>query len=168
MEEFSLESLLCFIELSQYKNLLSSENVNKLNLPKEIPKSSIIYEYFERNQAKNDIVKDNMFIRKLKEISFEFYVKYIKSNSEFEINISYFMRMKYIEIMDNHDQWINYVPSDLESKNNMELFMNNLFDPIIEEMYSLMHGALNRFIFDNDEIVQFLHQKDINVAIGSV
>ena len=58
------------------------------------------------------------------------------------------MRLEYIEKMNNHSKWISY----LSTKEDI----NNLFDPVIEEMYSLMHGALQRFILNNDEIVEYL------------
>ena len=65
MEEFSLEILLCYIELRQFQDLLDDDQ-NRCqkfgDLPKDMPYSSIIDTYIDR-ENRNNIDKD-MFVRK--------------------------------------------------------------------------------------------------------
>eukprot|EP01084_Bolivina_argentea_P044526 81932_1 len=134
--EFSSESILCFIELVQFKeyivqyiqnkNVIDNESYDKyLNcLYNEIPKSNIVSE-------NNNIMYINEMDR-IKNISHLLFEKYIQYDSEFEINIAAKLRIKYITL--NEQNW------------NVELKdLPILFDPVLKEVFGFMRDSFARY-----------------------
>eukprot|EP01084_Bolivina_argentea_P142893 250999_1 len=102
-KEYSMECLLAFLEISQYQqyvikqNILNDKSVDftnykNIDFPSNIPLSSII-------ECNNDNDKDAIHDLKIK--AHKIYCKYIKTNCEFEINISYTQREMFTNIFDN-------------------------------------------------------------------
>ena len=153
--EFSLECLLSTIEFIEYQKLIYNlinlseanhddiedikghkfnGNDNKLwcniiKLPEHIPKSAIVY-----GDARGNNRVENCKIK-----AWALYTKYICVNSDFEINIPGEMRSRYKRLMKNYHEWIN---------ENQQYDLNKLlllFDPLIEQMMSLMTDSFRRF-----------------------
>ena len=136
--EYCLECVLSVIEFVQFKQKIyenldeeqkekcNTENMEKMDiLPQSCPQSDIV---FGRNG-------DNF-----KLISRDLFVKYIEIGSEWEINISYSARNKYIHLMDDEDIWLN----EMNEYNDL-MILYELFDECIMEMISLMKSAFSRF-----------------------
>ena len=164
--EFSLECILSFIEMMQFKQYFNQiyfgnnqeftfldEKQIKFEFGEEFEgKSSIVYETFhfklneengsdETNVSERtdgiEIEKDLM-IKNFKLISYLLYKKYINERSEMEVNISSTLRSQYNELMKDKDEWIN----------NIEILPNDLltiFDDVCCEMFTLMEHSFGRF-----------------------
>eukprot|EP01084_Bolivina_argentea_P194521 333762_1 len=154
--EFSLECLLSTIEFIEYQKLiLSIININDesnheqiqdikgnkynknrqlwcdiIKLPETLPKSKIVY-----GDARGDTRLANCKIK-----AWAIYTKYIQQGSDFEINIPGDMRSKYKRLMGNYNEWIN------KSNDVYDIYsLLLLFDPLIEQMVSLMADCFRRF-----------------------
>ncbi len=85
--------------------------------------------------------REDEYVEKLalmKEVAHRLYLKYVAEGSEFEINISYFVRSHFVQMMQDHDQWIltTMSPADLL----------NLFQDIKLEMLMLLDYSYQRFV----------------------
>ena len=124
--EYCAECLLSIVEFIQFKQRVVRDNdddgvefeENKLKLFGSITKSVIVY---------ND---DDDY----KEIVNKLYGKYIKIGSEWEINIDYTNRNRYMNLIENNT--INY--EDIE-------MVYTLFDACIDNMVGLIIPAFTRF-----------------------
>ena len=156
--EHCLECVLSVIEFIQFKQKIYHkikedevykddkhvQNMEWLNiLPDTCPQSDIVYG--------NDNFK--LSARNL-------YVKYIRNESEWEINISATSRKKYILLMENGDKWLN----ELDEYDDL-LKLYELFDLCIIEMIFLMKSAFSRF--KNDDKFLLLQKKNVKVTTPS-
>eukprot|EP01084_Bolivina_argentea_P286530 491537_1 len=144
--EYSIECLLCYIELSQFVQwLVQHENkLKKLNRKNSV---DIMMNEFANCENQNEEVmlvqfkdfvprsqiidqdisnKDDINLVIAKQKAYYLYVKYICEGSLYEVNISYFLRARFMNIMDDYDLWIN---SDTVGNNNVN--NNNDIDDII-------------------------------------
>lgn len=137
-------------------NSLYNDGITKYyDLPNDIVKSDIVYPGFYKAltiKAKcikkdtiQDYIKENMINdkeerkKRYKEMAFEIFDKYIRTGSEYEINVSYTVRMKYMSLMGSNDIWMNGMKDFDES----ELF--RLFEDCYDEMLRLMSQSFTRF-----------------------
>eukprot|EP01084_Bolivina_argentea_P029915 55505_1 len=138
-KEFSMECMLSFIEMVQFKwYVMQKMDISKdknatyaesmLNFSPNTPTSIII--------ETNDDNKDMLWNAKFK--AYKLYIKYIQPGTEFEINISGVHRQVYINNFDVKSKWMNN--NDITEE---DLFA--LFDILIGEMEQLLHLSLTRF-----------------------
>ena len=145
--EFSLECLLSFIEMIQFKQYFDqiyNGNVNdeiivedlkvKFDFGKEQLRSSIVFETVSVKFENNDTEK----LRSFKVIAHELYRKYINPGCELEVNISGISRSEYETLMHDKQEWVHNV--DISSDD-----LYALFDDICLEMYQLMDQSFERF-----------------------
>ena len=161
--EFSLECLTSYIEFIQYKQLVMKTFNMHSNSQKNTPNSEITHVLSNLTEhilhptfcddipislLINNIKKEYkiMNIKSLKILAYNLYLKYIKLESEYEINISYLKRNYYITLMDNKTLWFNN-----DTINEDSLF--TLFDDIILIMYDLMDGSFSRFIYNTNDLL---------------
>ena len=139
--EFTIESLLSYIELSQYKTLFYEYIYSKINPNSErkwkpfeinlttleyIPKSNIVYNTFKLDDTKQDKIKY------FKQIASLLHKKYIEYGSKYEINISSRLKIHY-----NHLFKTNYnITTD-------DMYI--LFDKSSHEMYKFLDESALRF-----------------------
>lgn len=74
-----------------------------------------------------------------KKIARKLYLRYIRTGSEFEINLRYSDRKKYKELMESETDWLKETVYD----SNTKLF--ELFDGCISEMCTLLIAAFMRY-----------------------
>merc|ERR1719384_1057879 len=74
-----------------------------------------------------------------KKIARRLYEKYIRTGSEFEINLRYADRKMYQKLMENETAWLKETAFD----SNIKLF--ELFDVCISEMCTLLVAAFARY-----------------------
>eukprot|EP00485_Elphidium_margaritaceum_P016241 CAMPEP_0202734546 /NCGR_PEP_ID=MMETSP1385-20130828/188738_1 /ASSEMBLY_ACC=CAM_ASM_000861 /TAXON_ID=933848 /ORGANISM="Elphidium margaritaceum" /LENGTH=343 /DNA_ID=CAMNT_0049400913 /DNA_START=442 /DNA_END=1471 /DNA_ORIENTATION=+ len=136
LTEFCLETALCIIEFTQYQQLMkelfsvNDDDVNEyevhklkvLNLPEIIPRSIIVYDP-EKDDGHYDIA----------DIAKKLLLKYIKVDSPFEINISYKLKKKLINDLEN-----------IEGLNQKQLI--HIFDECIHSLLLLLNDSLKRFM----------------------
>ena len=133
--EFSFEAGLCFIELIQFKKSLikfikkkSKSKTQSFDtryidvLYDAVPKSSIVFAKGSKLQG----------IAKYKQMAHALVDKYIRPEAEFEINISYAMRMEYTQMAETDWQM---EPIELV----------DVFEKITFEMVSFMKQSFTRF-----------------------
>lgn len=82
-----------------------------------------------------------------KKMARDLYIKYIRTESEFEINLRYGDRKRYSKLMENATSWLKERKHD----SNMKLF--ELFDVCITEMCGLLIAAFSRYKQSNEYIV---------------
>ena len=170
--EFSIENLLCLVELSQfqmfiYQYLLNKGKINineyredldlfanRVLWPQNVPKSSIVYGENEKDDEL-DYEDDMQFYYICKRKAKLLFEKYINTSSEYEVNLSYTVRNKLISLMKNESLWMlnnnkhrRTQKSKIEPMNLNDLL--HLFDTVIAEVFSLMQDAFNRFKNTND------------------
>merc|ERR1712130_172914 len=87
-----------------------------------VPKSSIVFAH------RSNIDE----IEKFKSIAHELYDKYIKINAEFEVNISYSLRLEYVKL--NKNEW------EMEP---MELMQ--VFEKVMMESIAFMRQSFDRY-----------------------
>eukprot|EP01084_Bolivina_argentea_P219499 372265_1 len=133
IREFSMECLLAFVEFRQYKihalqvfNIEDPATTMCVTFPKSVPQSDIVY-----NDDTN-VDKDSFKIK-----CYKLFLKYIESNAEFEINISWQHRVALTQLMGDYDRWMSM------NVTVMELYQ--MFDDPMREMYRLMNHARMRF-----------------------
>eukprot|EP01083_Nonionella_stella_P187131 686921_1 len=126
--EFSNETILCFIELVQFKQYVM-RNIDDESLQcaytlyENVPKSSIVYAQFKDEEDES---------KKCTNMAHELYAKYIQVQGKFQVNISAVLRHKY-ETLDGTG-W------GLEVKD-----MANVFDDMIHEVRVFMMDSFSRF-----------------------
>eukprot|EP01083_Nonionella_stella_P071682 192704_1 len=166
--EFSVETMLSFIEMVQFKHLINSTfDINlgrvtssyetdddfelffdfeqcNITINNAIPKSSIVYKSKLQQSDHNDLIP---FFK----IAHRLYRKYIVCGAELEINISGECRDVYTNDMECDVDV--FVQSKLKSDDPMEAIdLFETFDVVIEEMYALLTTACARFL-ETDENV---------------
>ena len=132
-KEFSAEAGLCFIELVQFKKALidflkKKDKGSKFDtalvdlLNDGVPQSSIVFV--------DEYGVDG--IAKFKSIAHRLFQKYIRQGAEFEVNISFVMRLEYTRTDENG--W------------NMEAMdLVQVFDNVIKEMLGFMRQSFFRY-----------------------
>ena len=119
-------------------NKLSANNdirdiISKIDLPSNIPNSSIIYKF--ENEMSDDDIADKC--RKIRNIISKLSDKYIFGKGEYQINISYSIKSEFDGLIDS-EEWI-----DNDSLSCHQLY--TIFDKCIIEMFQLMTHSLRRF-----------------------
>lgn len=171
--EFSIENLLCLVELSQfqmfiYQYLLNKGIINEYNnnddddifatqiiWPENVPRSLIVYGENDKDD-KLDYDNDMQFYYVCKKKAKLLFEKYINTSSEYEVNLSYTVRNKLISLMRNESLWMlnnNKYQRNKQNKNVEKMSLTDLlhiFDTVIGEVFSLMQDAFNRFKNTND------------------
>eukprot|EP01083_Nonionella_stella_P078599 215178_1 len=143
IKEFSLESVLSWIEMKQFEYLLYTQ-LHALNvdlgtypsvcaLAQHIPQSTIVFG--DQKETKNDTKAKVMQHFKNKFVLL--YEKYINDNSEYCVNISYQLRSQYDCFMSVHG-------SDAWNINEQELL--SVWHEVNMEMQVFMNAALLRFL----------------------
>lgn len=142
--EYCLECILSVIEFIRFKQrilrvmkgtggLLAAHNEEEIEsmerkvgktliLPSKCPESAIVNE-------------GHVF----KKIARRLYMRYIRTGSEFEINLRYSDRRMYSRLMENETAWLKETVYD----SNYKLF--ELFDSCITEMCTLLVAAFSRY-----------------------
>eukprot|EP01084_Bolivina_argentea_P026161 48597_1 len=170
-KEFSLEMGLAYIEFVQYKRLIDiklfpqqnkmiecKEQICIIN-NEEIPKSFIVYsdvndvniEQLNKQQLnilsleddKNDSLNYRNDLSQYQLKAFLLYNKYIRVNSDFEINIPFMIRKQLAVQMDEIDEWLD-MDTDI-NRNDQLLKLLGLFESVTKEQYSLLRCAFTRF-----------------------
>ena len=143
IKEFSIECLIAYIEMLQFKQLIPNEMTkgNKKfyeyemkNMPNFIPKSKII----------NDNIVDcdsELDIKSLKRICYLLIKKFFVG--EMEINISYELRNSLNNYITDREEWMG---NELIDGN--KLF--HIFDECIREMFFFQMQSLSRFLKSKD------------------
>eukprot|EP01083_Nonionella_stella_P024455 67498_1 len=155
--EYSMETMLCFVELVQFKNTVADTfelNINQLHTQQEtdafynysacnlretrnVPKSEILSKFAPLHDTRKNI-------QSLLEIAHELYCKYINDEDEdnqMVINISSDLRTFYDGKMNE------YCDIDVTDINLFEFY-----DEVIEEMYELLQFSFERFIQTDNKI----------------
>ena len=122
------------------------------DLPNDIVKSEIVYPGYYKDPCphinsfsvkqymkKNKIQDQKERMKRYKEIAYEIFDKYIRTGSEYEINISYQVRMKYMSLMASRNNWIH----EMNIMDENELC--RLFEDCYDEMIRLMSQSYSRF-----------------------
>ena len=154
-QELSDESLIAYIEFTQFKQICKSddnfqqyikninenenENENDNNLLSNsdiIPLSSIVYDNF----------KNEFGVRKYILIIRQLYNKYIIEDGEFPINISSRTRYKIKQWIDKH-QMLELREYDI-SKEYSDIYL--LLEPAREELFNLLRHSFQRFIMTDE------------------
>eukprot|EP01084_Bolivina_argentea_P060670 110836_1 len=150
IKEFSMECILSTIEMLQFRNYaIKSLDINEVDVedcvdihfPDSIPQSEIVYsnELDKTNVFDNDKLNETNddMILKLKIKAYKLYEKYIASESDLEINISYRNRKLITELMDDYDEFLK--------RDITELDLIQIFDREILEMCRLLNHSKTRF-----------------------
>ena len=163
--EFSLECLLSFIEMMQFKQyfneiyfgqkmeyiMLEGKKI-RFDFGESELKSAIVFETehdkdhkqnrnkhgSEQTSTESFTEKNSTIIRNFKIIAYKLYQKYIREYCELEINIPSTYRLEYGVMMKNKKEWIE----------NVEILPNDLltlFDDVCMEMFKLMDHSFARF-----------------------
>eukprot|EP01083_Nonionella_stella_P063842 165906_1 len=148
LREFSAETVLSFIEMVQFKkyisNLVGVEDVDGYVMHDEIPKSSIIYcpTHMQMHSTTSDnlihakavavTVNTNIDNTRIKNILHSIHEKYIRINSQFEINLGSPLRQKYKKF--DEQNW------DMDSNDFV-----HVFDALIEKMFDFMKDSYARY-----------------------
>eukprot|EP01084_Bolivina_argentea_P165261 287116_1 len=165
--EFSIETILCFVEMVQFKYVLNStfrlnalvpnhttSDDHKCNDDMQI---EIYFDFKKCDITKNSAIPKSFIVYKSDESStdltpflkmaYKLYIKYIKIGVELEINVSGHTRDIFINDMEGGMQpFINNMannenPIAMDAKKLFEYF-----DIIIEEMYLLLGSSCDRFL----------------------
>ena len=138
-----------------YKNELKLNDNNwdidillKYPLNSNFPQSYIVYGKLNKEYE----FYLNGIIDKFKRDKIEFlirsyclYEKYIKRNSEFEINIDYLTRNKLTKQINNIGNWIHNKKFDNMNINEILKYIYNIFDGCINQMKSLLRASYARY-----------------------
>jgi len=167
--EFSMETLLFLIEISQYQvyirnhckyNMVPESPMpslyEKLTFPLDVPQSEIVfaddYKMYDDETEEKDVAGDdsddeaenNALLYAFKVKAIQLYRKYIKSQCELEVNISYHAKKQLSRLMEgdeNINRW-------LANKENPELQFKQLIDlyeQACHEIFTLVIDSFNRF-----------------------
>lgn len=111
----------------------NNDNKKELELEDDLPQ--IVYDK-SSNKYKSD---DEEFVKDIKQKAHKLYVKYIRTSSEYEINISYELRLSYKTLLDNQVIW-------LENKEFNDLIkLRDMFDNCCIIMKRLINHSFTRF-----------------------
>ena len=133
--------------------------IKHINFPSFVPKSEIVYDDNDgtiSNETNGDKWKE------IKYRAYLLYIKYIKDDSEYQINISYELRSRFDNLMQTKDVWINqWIENkqeiiEIEQKNVEEKEVNieykisindllNMFNSVSIEMIQLLEYSFNRY-----------------------
>eukprot|EP01083_Nonionella_stella_P222693 794389_1 len=179
--EFSMECLLAMIEfiqlqqyillhMQQYKNFYYKQfgNLkikNNVELPRGIPRSTIIYgdneelvdKYLNNVNGRIISIMEREQVR-VRLISYQLYKKYAAIGSEWEINISYETRGRLTAKLHNFNEWMS------TNKSNVQMWqLVQLFEDSKHEMYRLLRHSFARFKRGDDfEKIRNYHQKKLD------
>ena len=145
-----------------------------INLPNNVPLSSIVYEMdgntgTDNTQNSSKVVGGdasdvssinddiNLIVHKFEMIAFKLYIKYIRTGAEFEINIGHSLRDQLTKWARSRSDGINAGDDAVNKQTCVNLQENikrlndlyKLFDECITEMVKLMHQS----------VIQFYHTK---------
>eukprot|EP01084_Bolivina_argentea_P148998 260372_1 len=175
-EEWSLELLLSLIEIVQFQQVIieyindnnySYEHIININFPNYVPESEIVFDSI--------ILLDGY--TKWKEIKYRaclLYIKYIKNESKYQVNLSYELRSRFDNLMENKDLWVNECEeekSNNENNNQSDVdkqikFMIkskdllNMFNEVSVEMIQLLEYSFNRYKHNlNEEEMELVYGK---------
>ena len=154
IKEFCMENLLGLIEFVQFKKKvievynINDEQVvnhetNEYEFPASVPLSDIVYGHSEEKMEidtiqRADTIEDSEV--KFKIMARDLYKKYLRSNSEFELNLSSKVRTRMDGLIGIYDEWI--------VRDYDELQMAKVFDSCILELTALLRGSKDRFDFE--------------------
>ena len=113
----------------------------RIKLPKQLPKSSIVYDGMDEHYTQN--IHENEFINMMKIKAYKLYKKYVAVGIQYQVNISYSTRKGIEKYVKNYD---SFLLNDQISLNQL-LF---LFEKVSEEIYNLMTDSFNRFSQTNE------------------
>ena len=137
-QEFSLECLLSFIELTQFKQhfnmIYFGKNDGKVYTFGDLElKSDIVYDTIGSfdNKSKEEIILD------FKKIARLLYLKYIKEWCELEVNVSGRTRRELYEMMEEEQAW-------MDNKDMTADRMPCVFEDVCREMFKLMGHSFKR------------------------
>ena len=167
--EFSIENLLCLVELCQFQmfiyqyllnnniiNEYDNDDTNKLLIfgtsiiwPLNVPKSIIVFGENEKDDEM-DYDDDMQFYYICKIKAKKLFEKYINTSSEYEVNLSYSVRNKLLSLMRNESLWmLNNNKHRRTKKSRIEkmslIDLMHIFDDVMAEVFQLMQDAFNRF-----------------------
>ena len=156
-KEFSMECLLSYLEMAQYRNAVFSVmmdmklmtgdcDIKRLpfNLPATVPQSSIVYSRpFNCGDTRYD------FRQHIKRKAVLLFNKYIRVGAEYEINIASRLRKEITVLIGNCHK---FMENDVTEK---ELLV--IFDECCREMVVLMQDSFRRFV----RTTQFLKLSDL-------
>jgi len=149
--EFSMENLLSYIEFTQYMQNVKdshevneeiSEDINLIQFPENVPMSSIVGNQWVlsiNDKLDNDKVRAH-----------KIYDKYIKTGSEFEINVPWDVRKKCALKMDDLRTM-----TDNHTIRADDLFV--VFNPCRDEVTKLLNNSLVRFKDETDHVNATAH-----------
>ena len=160
-KEFSMELLLSFVEIVQYKaelekimkiinaeielksvnnKILSDEIISKLSDGKIVVKSVMIQNgFYSENQEYKESDDECEFIKLCKKVCLAIFNKYISDQSELEVNISADNRAELEHLMKRDDYFINSVNMNVND-------LYQIFDKVAIEMFRLLSFAYTRFV----------------------
>ena len=142
IKEFSMENLLALIEFTHFRN----HAIDAFRISRNDPIASVSFNYvFSPDVPLSDIVYakvanvDNKYDEfKLK--AYKLYIKYIKSGSEFELNVPHTIRNRFGSVMGNYEKWM--LETSVDQFTVRELVQ--LFDRCSIELVSLLNGSRQR------------------------
>eukprot|EP01084_Bolivina_argentea_P235828 396696_1 len=172
-KEFSMECLLCFVEIMQYKFLLverfdivnedaitsDTKFADQYPLYNVVPLSSINRHAFTQDLSFYSRYDSKDIINEAKNVCLELYRKYMEEASELEVNISYETRCRLKNLLGDEQFFIgfNIVPDELYC----------MFDDTATTMFRLMHASFSRFmylpIFNN--VKQALNNRNAHLSL---
>ena len=113
-------------------NEIEDERDKYLILPPNCPQSIIVY-------PNDENIAEELTNKYHKLIARNLYLKYIKVDSKFEINLAYSDRKMYSRLMENNNNWLK------NKKFSSDIELYTLFDGCIMEMCGLLTAAFSRF-----------------------
>ncbi|ETO29124.1 hypothetical protein RFI_08003 [Reticulomyxa filosa] len=142
--KFASENLLCYLELGQFREMAK----RKWQQQSDVDVTDSFGDHFVLNAGlpQSSIVNNDQVCDAQKAISL--IEKYIAVGSQYEVNLAYEMRMKYVTLLqqyrrpqcDTQNQQVN--PFDLMSLSDFVF----LFDPVLKELSRLMRHSYSRFV----------------------
>lgn len=148
--EMCMESLLALIEFTQFKQyLIQSFGIDPDDIGEEIyaqfpdcvPKSDIVYTL----NGDDDIMEDKQKLRVIfRQKAYKLYYKYVKVGAEFEINISYRMRMTLVALMKDYEKWIH--PDNYVNEEDMV----KMWDECMTALIKLLNSSKHRFRYESN------------------
>ena len=151
--EMCMESLLALIEFTQFKQyLVESFELDPedkdcdigeeiyAQFPDCVPKSDIVY----TNDIEHEMEDKSKLVVSFRKKAYGLYYKYVKVGSEFEINISYRMRMTLDSLMKDYEKWM----SDDNYINEMD--MVKMWDDPMTALIKLLNSSKHRFRYESN------------------
>ena len=179
-QEFSTEILVSMVEMTQFKESVYQYDKNELNHDdnwnpnmflkypiNDMPKSDIVYDSMSDLGKKYEFyikgIDDEIKAKRVEFIirSYLLYVKYIKSDAEFQLNISFDTRSKLTQIMDSLGDWINYDEFDKMTNTEIMKYLYDIFDDCLQQMHTLLTNSFTRYQMSllYEEFVRIWRQK---------